>query len=101
VAVPAQSNGEEPSSHSLRKPVLKNSTLDPTSPWDVLEVIVDVISLQEGRFVSLNALSLVSSSLVSKCHRYIFEEVELDEKAQLGSGFSYPRRNSSRILKPF
>ena len=36
-------------------------------------------------------------SLVPRCRRHIFEEVELYGKAHLGSKFSYPRPNSSRI----
>ena len=43
------------------------------------------------------ALSLAYRALVPRCRQYLFRVVSFDRSAAWGSGFTYPRPNSSRV----
>lgn len=45
----------------------------------------------------MRSLCLTSRALVPRCRRYIFREVKFDHSSAWGSGFTYPRHNSSRV----
>lgn len=65
---------------------------------ELLEAVADAVGMRDRNpGPTLKALSLTYRALVPRCRQYLFRVVSFDHSSAWGSGFTYPRHNSSRV----